>query len=307
MPKVVQAGPAPAPLLDLPVVVFRTLRDAFFDASSAAKPFDLRDKRNTQDDPFDEYVHQLLHAGLADATCVKASGPLITPDMVAFRQALCLKTPKQELRDHIGRIIGIEVKKIERTASGGVARASGMDYNTTPPCGVVRVYDEDPEALDIRGFYLFVCLEGADGGKNKLTALCLADGNVLNRDFDLYLQITGRREKRIGLGTYGDGADRQRPMLIFANPIGVKQFDKKPILIHSSPTLETEGAGLRKVYELTRTGGDTKYHFTCYRDPRDIAAGHVVAKLEDPFVTPERVQETQGRGKFVLPFSHDVK
>jgi hypothetical protein len=33
-----------------------------------------------------------------------------------------------------------------------------------------------------------------------LTALCLVDGNVLNEDFDLYLSITGEREKRIGLG-----------------------------------------------------------------------------------------------------------
>ena len=34
----------------------------------------------------------------------------------------------------------------------------------------------------------------------------------LNQDFDLYLAIVGAREKQIGLGTYGDGVNRQRPM-----------------------------------------------------------------------------------------------
>jgi hypothetical protein len=178
-----------------------------------------------------------------------------------------------------------------------------MDYNTTPPCGTVQVYDAEGGPLDIRGFYLFVCLEPAGDGRNKLTALCVCDGNVLNRDFDLYLQITGRREKRIGLGTYGDGADRQRPMLIFANPLGVKQFDKKPILLHPSPTLEQDGVSLKLAYNLTRTGGDHKYQFSCYRDVRDADPG-AVTNLKDPFVTPKRVQETQGRGKFVLSFAH---
>ena len=46
----------------------------------------------------------------------------------------------------------------------------------------------------------------------------VVDGNILNDDFNLYLSITGERTKRIGLGTFSDGVDRARPMLIFANP-----------------------------------------------------------------------------------------
>jgi hypothetical protein len=66
------------------------LRRAFFDGQGAPKPFPLREKRNTQDDPFDEYVHGLLTEGLpARSECVKAPGPLITPDLVVMRKAAC--------------------------------------------------------------------------------------------------------------------------------------------------------------------------------------------------------------------------
>jgi hypothetical protein len=168
-----------------------------------------------------------------------------------------------------------------------------LDYNTTPPCGTVRVYDAANQAVDIRGFYLFVCLEEAGSGRYRMTALCLCDGNALNKDFDLYLQITGRREKRIGLGTYGDGADRQRPMLIFANPLGAPQLDRAVTLIHPSGDLESQGLGLRLAYVLARTAGD---------EQNDLPPGHTATRLQDPFPIPERVLETQGRGKFLLPF-----
>jgi hypothetical protein len=280
------------------------LRDGFFDSAGKPAPFDLRDKRNTQDDPLDEYIHQLLRDQLTDVTCTKATGPLITPDMVLMYPGRCSNAPKSQLRDDLSRIIGIEVKKVERTEGGAVARASGVDYNTTPPCGVVRVYDSASEPIDIRCFYLFVCMEGTKANGYKVTALCLCDGNVLNRDFDLYLQITGQRQKRIGLGTYGDGADRQRPFLIFANPLGVPELEKQPVLIHPSSSLERDGAGLKLVYELVRTGGEHRYEFCCYRDPRDVPKTHVVAKLEDPFLVPERTLETQARGRFVLPIRH---
>ena len=292
---------APAPP-DLTVAAFRVLRNAFFDNAGTPKPFDLRDKRNTQDDPLDEHIHQLLRDGLPGITCVKAPGALTTPDMVLLRPELCQHAPKQQLREDLGLILAVEVKKVERKRR--VARATGMDYNTTPPCGVVRVYDSASHALDLRGFYLFVCMEGTKDSQYRLTALCLCDGNALNRDFDLYLQITGQRQKRIGLGTYGDGADRERPMLIFANPLGVRQLDKQPILLHPSATLEQHAAGLTLVYELTRTGGEHKYDFFCYRDPRDISPGHTLTRLENPFLVPKRTRETQPRGKFILPIRH---
>lgn len=67
---------------DLPAAAFLALREAFFDAQGNPRVFELRDKRNTQDDPFDEYVHTLFYERLAAGiACQKASGPLITPDL----------------------------------------------------------------------------------------------------------------------------------------------------------------------------------------------------------------------------------
>ena len=179
-----------------------------------------------------------------------------------------------------------------------------LDYNTTPPCGKVRVYDAAHQPVAIRGFYLFVCLEDGDGeGTSKLTSLVLADGDLLNADFELYLRIVGERQKAIGLGTYGDGADRQRPMLIFANPLGAPELDRYVNLIHRSPLLESENEDLRKVYEIRRTvKAGLAEAFSCYRFHRDTPDGTECELLVDPFPTPERDARTRPRGKFVLPF-----
>jgi hypothetical protein len=61
---------------------------------------------------------------------------------------------------------------------------------------------------------------------------------------------------------------------------------------------------LKLVYQLIRTGGGHKYRFSCYQDVRDADASAAAATLEDPYITPERVQETQGRSKFLLSFAH---
>ena len=225
--------------------------------------------------------------------------------MVLYRPDQCVGAGAHDLANDTSRIVGIEVKKLERTTGGRVARASGLDYNTTPPCGRIRVYDAAGRAIDIRAFYLFACVERApnDAGEVILTALCMVDGNALNDDFELYLNITGERKKCIGLGSYGDGADRARPMLVFANPLGVPEFDGQPILIHPSATLEPITPDLQLAYRLHRstTTGDVRT-FYCYRRRSDLAAGWVAADLRDPFPTPTREERTQPRGKFRLPF-----
>ncbi len=70
---------------DLPIAVFLQLRRRFFDDAGESIPFALRDKRNTQDDPFDEFLATEVLDGMDGITCVKATGPLITPDMVLYR------------------------------------------------------------------------------------------------------------------------------------------------------------------------------------------------------------------------------
>lgn len=292
-------------MADLPTIAFLKLRRRFFDDAGKPIPFLLRDKLNTQDDPFDEFLAENVLAGLNAVACARASGPLITPDMVLYRPDRCAHVEAPALTNDIDRIVGIEVKKLERTARGGVARASGLDYNTTPPCGRVRVYDAAGRVLDIRGFYLFVCLEPAPAGAKGVvvTALCLVDGNALNADFDLYLSITGEREKRIGLGTYGDGADRARPMLIFANPLGAAALDRRATLIHPDARLSESVPDLLLAYHLHRSVPDGKVRtFHCYRTRSDTPQGWRASDLRDPFPTPTRDARTRPRGRFKLPF-----
>ncbi len=123
-------------MIDLPTFAFLALRHRFFDSAGRPVPFRLRDKRNTQDDPFDEYLVTEVLTGIEAISCARATGPLITPDMVLYRPRMCEGMDLKHRTTDINRIVGIEVKKLERTAQGGVARGSGLDYNTTPPAGV---------------------------------------------------------------------------------------------------------------------------------------------------------------------------
>ncbi|MFD8338957.1 hypothetical protein ACFV42_40895 [Streptomyces solisilvae] len=70
-------------------------------------------------------------------------------------------------------------------------------------------------------FALLVQLDEASGEDIwEVQALAMTAGAVLNTDQSLYDGITGVRAKSIGLGSYGDGANRERPMLLFSNPLG---------------------------------------------------------------------------------------
>lgn len=289
-------------MTDLTAATFIALRQAFFEAGQTPRAFDLRDKRNTQDDPFDEHIQQLLSDALDQKIyCFKAPGPLITPDLVVLRPDLCEQATRAALHDDPSRIVGVEVKKLERQKGGTVARASGMDYNTTPPCGTVRVYDRFTKPLDIKGFYLFVCQESVEDvpGRFRLTAMVLCDGNLLNADFDLYLRIVGERKKQTRLGTYRDGADRNRPMLIFANPLGTSILDRQATLVHSRSDLESEHNELQRVGVIRRSIPDAGAAvFYCYRLRADCQPGQPVFEALDPFLVPERTEKTQPRGRF---------
>ncbi len=290
---------------DLVVETFVILRDHFFDEDGDPVPFELRDKRNTQDDPFDEYLSEVLSREFTDGRCIKSPGPLITPDLVLMRPDACEGTAREELLTDLSRIVGIEVKKLERTKIGKVARASGLDYNTTPPCGTVRVYDASRQPLDIPGFYLFACLEFVPNSNRSLiiTGMVLCDGNVLNADFDYYLSIVGERKKEINLGTYGDGADRTRPMLIFSNPLGIPDLDHNVTLIHPGSGLEKSDSRIQQTHFLRRSlPSDGDRSFCCYRLKTDVPEGWTLTELVDPFPIPARDTRTQRRGRFVVPF-----
>lgn len=227
-------------MADLSVEVFKLLRRKFFNKAGIPILFPLRDKRNTQDDPLDEYICEILANGFPrETSCIKSPGSLITPDLVVLRPDKCKDSSPDKLKSDLENIIAVEVKKLQRSKSGKIARESGLDYNTTPPCGTIRIYDSKDNPLDIRCFYLFICFELDSGRKKsyKITALTLCDGNVLNQDFQYYLSITGERTKQIGLGTYKNGLDRQRPMMVFANPLGAEDIDHNVTLIHPNKDL----------------------------------------------------------------------
>ncbi|PIQ95179.1 MAG: hypothetical protein COY75_10715 [Nitrospirae bacterium CG_4_10_14_0_8_um_filter_41_23] len=293
-------------LTDLTVETFLMLRNKFFDEKGNPVSFPLRDKRNTQDDPLDEYISEILKRDLPNnSSCIKAPGPLITPDLVVLRSEICKGSTPQQLRDDLSRIIAVEVKKLERSKRGMIARESGLDYNTTPPCGTVRIYDSANRPLSIRCFYLFICQEPDMNRKGyfKLTALVLCDGNVLNQDFDFYLSIVGERTKQIGLGTYKDGFNRQRPMLVFANPLGAKEMDRHITLIHPDKSLRERYKNLSLSNIMRRSISEGIFNeFYCYRFDKDIPTDWKVSTLVDPFPVPERETKTQPRGKFRLDF-----
>jgi hypothetical protein len=135
-----------------------------------------------------------------------------------------------------------------------------------------------------------------------LSALTLCDGNVLNEDFGLYLSAVGPREKEIGLGTYGNGANRHRPMFIFANPLGIPELDNAVTLVHPDPTLAESETGLRIAYRLIRTAGDGERTFYCHRLAADLETRHYITDLKNPFSTLlSRSTRTQSRGRFRLP------
>ena len=287
---------------DLTVEAFLSLYGVFFHDDGSPRPFTLRLKENTQDDPLDTFIIDRLSERLTPGgiRVLGAESPLISPDL-ALKDAALDKTKQSAVLD-LSKIVGIEVKKLQRTG-GQIARLSGLDYNSTPPCGTIRVYAENKKEINIRGFYLFVCQEpDASGTQSVLSALALADGNFLNEDFDYYLKVTGVRNKATDLGTFKDGADRQRPMVIFSNPLSVRQLDGFATLIHPAADLHDHYPALRRVGKITRTVPGTKppqgREYYCYRvSPMRGGEGW---DLTDPLAKPQRKQATQQRGRFTV-------
>lgn len=289
--------------MDIATQAFIELDDMFFDSDGNPQSFYLRPKENTQDDPFDEYIQKELADRLSDLN-VEGSSPLVSPDIAIYDPDRVTQLSGRV--DDLQSIVSVEVKKLERTAAGNISRASGLDYNSTPPCGTVRVHKPGKHHLDISSFYLFACLEEVDGTdrQHEVSAFVLCDGDVLNEDFDLYKSVAiESREKEIGLGTYGDGMDRQRPMFVFPNPVGADEMDHEATLMHPGDGLGDSSSELSKVYNLVRSdrgkdGSDTSRTFYCYRTGN---SGGYLGELENPFPTPgSRSSSTQSRGKFTL-------
>lgn len=286
---------------DLPGLAFTILSERFFDEVGNPVPFRLRGKQNTQDDPFDEYVADVLKGGLQGGTLVlRADKPLVSPDMVVARPEEYRLLESGGAEYDTRAVFGLEVKKVDLGKNGKPARAGGLDYNSTPPCETIRVYSATGSALRIPSYYLFVTLaEGTGAGTLYVHSLVLVAGAALNKDVALYERITGTRKKQIGLGTYGDGADRQRPMMVFSNPLGWEWLTGSATLISERGDLSDEHP-LTHVREMTRSvsdGGREVFH--CYRLAKLSPRREEPA--EDPFPQPaKRKEETAQRGRFAI-------
>ena len=296
--------------MDLPVEAFLALRRSFFNVNGEPVAFELRDKRNTQDDPFDEHTLKVLDQYLPGTLIAQSSGKkLVSPDIAIADVQRALVVLGGGGAPTTQDCIGLEVKKVERGAGGQVARGSGIDYNSTPPCKTVRVYrivKGEVVPVDMPGYYLFAVLEPS-GKQQSVTAAALVTGGVLNEDFDLYLSIVGTRTKTIDLGSFGDGVDRNRPMMIFANPLGFGELDHAATLVHERNDLERDYAQLRNVGQIHRTRADRSAStYYCYRLAQDALDG-TRFEATDPFPTPTRRTETSRRGTFHLVLETGVE
>ncbi|WP_156161851.1 hypothetical protein [Nocardia vulneris] len=293
----IPVGPEANPL-DLAAVCFAALVDEFYFEDGRPRPFFLRPKRGTQDDPFDELISNRLDARLPSKVKVLASGkPLVSPDMVIARpeEASLLINGGQELDDR--RMIAIEVKKVDTTKAGKIGRATGMDFNSTPPCSHVRIYAKNGAPLLVPAFYLFAAHTPHEEDR-VIVGLALVSGAALNQDKKLYDLITGIRDKAIDLGTFGDGLDRQRPMMVFSNPLGWDWMKAQPTLIHHRKDLADEQDHLHRIRRVLRTAQDGGEHeFWAYRRTAEKDEGVAI----DPFPTPDaRSTKTTQRGKFIV-------
>lgn len=297
---------------DLAAEVFTAVVTTFYDESGAPRPFHLLPKADVQDDPFDRYVIGALQDRLPSGMKVLTSGRLVSPDLVVARpeETRVLIEGGRDLDER--RIIAVEIKKLKPTPSGGSARASGLDYNSTPPCAVVTVTSADGSPLRIPAFYMFALLSAA-GEEQTPTALALVTGAALNQDRSIYDAATGQRQKNIGLGTYGDGLDRVRPMFVFSNPLGWTWMLEEPTLLHERDDLEGEQPSLVRVREVERIERDSagleiaRHTFWAYRVRRAEREYSRLDKVTEPFPVPaNRSTATNARGKFSVDLRDDA-
>ena len=297
----------------------------FFDAGMVPKSYTLRDKLNTQDDPLDEYICEALLLALPSGVKVAASGPLVTPDLVVSpAESSAIKHPEPTSGQVRSEFSAWRSRKLE-THGNPVALPARRVWTTTPR-RLAAPYGSTTSTAMTWTSRAATCLSAKNPRTDaprtyRLTALVLCDGDLLNEDFDYYMSIVGRRSKEIGLGTYGDGANRVRPMLIFSNPLGTPFLDRQATLIHARADLEHEHPILRRIgviersipgetdsgtlasrppMEQTSSGEFRTFH--CYRDKRDVPANTELFHKRDPFPIPRRSKKTAARGRFVIDF-----
>jgi len=248
--------------------VFYTICHHFFLEDGTKKQFKLESKSTIMSDPFVEYIGDNILAEFKNIEYILAPSH-ISPDLAFYNS--------------IDDIFGIEVKT-SKTKSGDI------NFNSTPPCGKIMIEFNDEEKI-IPAYYMFVQLNSVENETNifEIGTMMLVDGDFINSDFELYLEAIGVREKRIDLGSYGDGMDRQRPMFVFPNPLGIAGIRSERSTLIS-----------KEKFESCDFGNEIGLVAILNREGQNFFAYQSVRKLNGPFVNVTRSTNTKIRNKLKI-------
>lgn len=190
----------------IPTVFYKLCRHFFYEDGTKHK-FKIENKSTVVSDPFVDYLDQNVFTNMGHIEHIIAPSH-ISPDLAFYVNW------KENGFDPVG-LFGIEVKTSK-------SKACDINFNSTIPCGNIVVEVEEDEKI-IPCYYLFVQFDEVSEENNEfeIAKMMLVDGDFINSDFDLYLEATGIREKKINIGSYGDGMDKQRQMFMFPNPLRI--------------------------------------------------------------------------------------
>jgi len=234
------------PFTDIIALIFCHFCDSVFakDRRWVNNPrITLDEKRTTQDDPFDRWVASILKGVGIEHREIFTGGSLTHPDIVV----------RYKIDSEVS-YLGIEVKKLNANEKGTDPRGMTIDYNSTIPCGKFRVYTPRGDSFDIKGYYIFALLDHrVESLERNILSFVFADGDLLNDDFELYLDSKTRNESEYNHGPYGEGSVRGRNMYLYPNPLDSKifAFSGKVSLVHTDPDLHLNFP-LRKIYRVRR-------------------------------------------------------
>ncbi len=260
----------------LPRIFYKICKHFFAEGGEKLK-FSLDNKTTVVSDPFVEYLDNNVIRGIKSTKGSEikytVAPPHLSPDLVFFEEEV--------LEDSINplELFGIEVKTSK-------SKSGDINFNSTPPCGKV-VVDVNGKDEIIPCYYLFVHLTPLEEENMfEIGSMMLIDGDFINSDFDLYLEATGVREKRIDLGSYGDGMDRQRPMFVFPNPLGIAGIRSERSTMIS-----------KERFKSIDFKDEIGMVATLDRNNKKFYAYQAVRNLVGPFVNVTRSTATKSRNK----------
>ena len=197
---------------ELVPIVFYNLCSFFFFEDGTKKQFELKQRDSISSDPFVDFLIEDVFQ--TDEYKCQTSSPYSSPDLCFFRL----------IDNKIDNLFGLEVKT-SKSISGD------LNFNSTPPCGSI-IIDLNGKEETIPAYYLFVQLLEIEKNKFEILSMMIVDGDFINSDFNLYLEAVNERIKETDLGSYGDGLNKNRPMYMFPNPLGLQgiHFERTTLL-----------------------------------------------------------------------------